>query len=77
MCPALMLANSRKHKVKGRTRILTISTNLRKGTKYQGEFEGRRAEEENFLFKSKKMLNNQKENAAPKLNAKVVVTGYL
>lgn len=41
-----MLASRRKHKVMGRTIILTSSTTLRKGIKYQGELEGRM--EENF-----------------------------
>lgn len=41
MCPALILANSRKQRVTGRTATLINSTTLKKETKYQGELEGR------------------------------------
>jgi len=50
-----MLAKRRKHKVKGRTKILTSSTNPRKGIKYQGEFKGNK-ELTQFIFKLKKNI---------------------
>ncbi len=77
MCPALILANNRKHKVIGRTKILTISTNLRKGTKYQGELTGKREAIQSFFNASKKIVSSHIVKATLKLKAKVVVTGYL
>jgi len=76
-CPAVMLANSRKQSVMGRTSTLTTSTKHRKGTKYQGELEGSIAEKKEALFICKKIPPNQQERAALRLNPKVVVTGYL
>jgi hypothetical protein len=77
ICPALMFASNRKHKVIGRTRILTNSTIPRKGDKYQGEFSGRRDAIE-LLFKLRReTLINHIKKATLKFNPKVVVTGYL
>jgi len=75
--PALMLANKRKHKVIGRTKILTISTKDRKGIKYQGVLAGRREEADMGLTKKISTLANHKDNAPAKLKDKVVVTGNL
>lgn len=72
-----MLANRRKHKVMGRTEMLTSSTRHKKGTRYQGEFCGRTAEKTFDFIVCKKMPHNQQESAALRLNPKVVVTGYL
>lgn len=77
MCPALILASSRKHKVIGRTKILIISTSLKKGTKYQGELIGSKLETAFDLIIKRKTLLSQKEKAADKLKERVVVTGYL
>jgi len=72
-----MLANKRKHKVIGRTRILVISTSDRKGIRYQGVLAGSREEADKGFTKKMITLANHKENAAPKLKDKVVVTGKL
>lgn len=77
MCPALILANSRKHKVIGRTLILTNSTSLRKGTRYQGDPAGNTVEQRLTLIRSKSILLTQNHKAIPRLNPKVVVTGKL
>lgn len=77
MCPALMFAKSRKHKVIGRTIMLTISTKDRKGTRYQGVLAGKRDEVDMGLTKKMITLANHKDKAAAKLNDKVVVTGKL
>jgi len=70
-----MLAKSRKHKVIGRTIILINSTKHKKGTKYQGELEGRREDGNLYFIDCKITPPNQHEKAALKLNPKVVVTG--
>jgi len=75
MCPALILANNRKHKVIGRTMILINSTNLRKGIKYQGVFTGNRLEATINFTSCNRTLDNHKHKAILKLNPKVVVTG--
>lgn len=71
------MANSRKHKVIGRTIILTASTNLKKGTKYHGELEGNTFWKDILLKRKSKILLNHKDLAKNKLNPKVVVTGNL
>lgn len=76
-CPALILANSRKHRVIGRTEILTISIKHKKGAKYQGELDGKNDEATISLLYIIIILLNQVINAMDKLNLKVVVTGYL
>lgn len=75
MWPALILANKRKHKVTGRTIILTISTILKKEIKYQGELAGTKKEILLFLIIKSRILRNQTIKAILKLKAKVVVTG--
>jgi len=77
ICPALMLANKRKHKVTGRTKMLVTSTILRNGTKYHGEFAGKTAETMNWLILWTQIPLIQKSIAEPKLNPKLVVTGKL
>jgi len=77
MCPALILARRRKHKVIGRTIILIISTKDRKGIKYQGVLAGKREEAEEGLTTKIITLANHKDKAAAKLKDKVVVTGKL
>jgi len=72
-----MLANKRKHKVIGRTIILTISTILRNEMRYQGEFAGTKVETLLLFNESNKTLKNHKTKANLKLKARVVVTGYL
>lgn len=75
MCPALMLANSRKQRVIGRTSSLTNSTSLRNAIKYQGELDGTKNEIKLVFVKNNKILKIQKLKAILKLKAKVVVTG--
>lgn len=72
-----MFASNRKQRVTGRTSTLTTSTKHKKGTKYQGEFEGNIAEKKVDLFICKKIPPSQQARAALRLNPKVVVTGYL
>lgn len=73
--PAVILANKRKHKVIGRTITLINSTTDKKGTKYQGELDGRK-EEINLNFNNwRRIPLNQHERAAPILKLKVVVMG--
>jgi hypothetical protein len=77
ICPALILASRRKHKVIGRTTILTISTSLKKAIRYQGELAGTRRETFLVLITSIRILINHNIKAALRLKARVVVTGYL
>jgi hypothetical protein len=70
-----MLAKRRKHKVIGRTMILTISTSARKAIKYQGELEGTKREMLFTLIRSIKILIDHSINAVLRLKAKAVVTG--
>jgi len=77
ICPALILANSRKHKVTGRTLILTSSTSLRKGTKYQGEPTGNTVEQNLIFTVNNITLLIQNHKAILKLNLRVVVIGKL
>jgi len=77
ICPALMFAKSRKHKVTGRTMILIISTKDKKGIRYHGVLAGNRDEVDIGLTKKMITLANHKDRAAAKLNDKVVVTGKL
>jgi len=77
MCPALILANRRKHRVIGRTIILTISTNLKKGIKYQGVLVGSREDADEGFTRKIITLANHRDSAAPKLKDRVVVTGKL
>lgn len=77
-CPALILANSRKHRVIGRTLILVASTILKKGARYHGDPLGSNLELDLFFTKYKSItVPNQKERANERLKASVVVTGYL
>jgi len=75
ICPALILANNRKHKVTGRTEILINSTTLKKDAKYQGEFKGKREDKDLTFTKNIIILTNQNNKAILKLKLKVVVTG--
>jgi hypothetical protein len=77
MCPALILARRRKHRVIGRTIILIISTNDKKGIRYQGVLAGKREETEEGLTIKIMTLANHKDKAEAKLKDKVVVTGKL
>lgn len=77
MCPALILANKRKHRVIGRTIILIISTRDKKGIRYQGVLAGNKEEVDEGLTKKMITLANHNANAAAKLKDKVVVTGKL
>lgn len=77
MCPALILAKSRKHKVIGRTIILIISTKDKKGIRYHGVFAGKRDEVDIGLTKKMITLAIHKDRATAKLNDRVVVTGKL
>lgn len=77
MCPALMFARSRKHRVIGRTIILIISTKDKKGIRYHGVLAGKRDEVDMGLTKKMITLANHKDRAAAKLNDKIVVTGKL
>jgi len=77
ICPALIFAKSRKHKVIGRTIILIISTRDKKGMRYHGVFDGKREEVDIGLTKKMITLANHKDRAAAKLNDKVVVIGKL
>jgi len=77
MCPALILARRRKHKVIGRTIILIISTKDKKGTRYHGVLAGKREDADKGFTKKIITLANHKDRAAAKLNANVVVIGKL
>jgi len=77
ICPALILAKRRKHRVIGRTIILIISTKDKKGTKYQGVLAGSKEEADEGFTRKIITLANHKANAAAKLKDKVVVTGKL
>ena len=70
-----MLASNRKHKVIGRTMILTISTRLKNEIKYHGELEGTSNEMLLFFVSRSSILINHSVNAKLKLKASVVVTG--
>jgi len=77
ICPALILARSRKHKVIGRTKILTISTKLKKKIKYHGEPIGNKALKGNTFIIRIRILQNQKHKAKDRLNLNTVVKGKL
>jgi len=77
ICPALMLANNRKHKVTGRTKILISSTIDKNGIKYQGELEGSTAAAFKLLIFWIKTPLSQNEKAKLKLKLRLVVTGKL
>lgn len=77
ICPALILAKRRKHKVIGRTIILIISTRDKKGIKYQGVLAGNREEADEGFTKKIRTLANHKANAAARLKDNVVVIGKL
>lgn len=70
-----MLANKRKHKVIGRTKILTISTKLKNLIKYQGEFEGTNIENLFVLIDKNNILINHTTKERLRLKDRVVVTG--
>jgi hypothetical protein len=63
--------------VKGRTIIETNSTTDKKGTKYHGEFIGKKEETLFCFFFHNKILTNQNENAILKLKTNTVVIGKL
>jgi hypothetical protein len=77
MCPALILASNRKHKVIGRTTILTTSTRHKKGIKYQGELLGSSLAKDEPFTRVNRILVIHKHKAIERLNLKVVVNGYL
>lgn len=77
MCPALILAKRRKHRVIGRTMMLIISTKDKKGIKYQGVLAGNKEEVDEGFTKKIITLANHKANAAARLKDNVVVTGKL
>jgi len=77
ICPALILANRRKHRVIGRTKILIISTKDKKGIRYHGVLAGNKEEVDEGLTKKIITLVNHNANAAARLKDKVVVTGKL
>jgi len=77
ICPAVILARRRKHKVNGRTTTLINSTNPKKGTRYQGELEGNAKETLNLFMDWTKTPPIQQDKANLKLNLITVETGNL
>lgn len=77
ICPALIFANNRKQRVIGRTLKLINSTKQRKGTRYQGEFEGKRTEKVRSFTIRIATLAIHKLKARVKLNLNEVVTANL
>ena len=73
----MILANRRKHKVKGRTTTLTTSTRHKKEMRYQGALEGKTKDKVNDFMNWMLTLLSQATKDNLKLKASVVVTGYL
>jgi hypothetical protein len=77
MCPALILASKRKHRVKGRILSLTSSTTPRNGTRYLGAFDGMTQLAPKGLFKRSNTLASQRERDKVKFKSRTVVVGKL
>ena len=72
-CPAHMLANSRKHKVIGRTEMDTNSITQSKGPSDKGDPKGKKDEKPNGLKNRYVILATQKNNLKNKLKEKIVL----